>query len=317
MRKWTATFIFCASVYLLPLKAMEVDEHENALCSPLIIEIILNNVFIDVQTALTLSEVNQALYTIAGDSFWQSLYRQIHGDDKKQNDSLTFKQNYLLFNSVKATFATVNECRMKLSNIYQKHKWIKFGEVICKDNGELSSLETASQQKEKIYCTCLTMGMPSFMQNNPRTREAFDLALTQDVLVVLTTGRHSKSYPSIISDGDLHEIYPNVIWTTQCDEHGTICLYANFGKLVDIAIMPPEDGNTSLALAEFLAYLRWLRPDLSAVEIRLLVIEFSDQTEESKEKIPVGRILNCQSVIKAVLEHDRGLSGKREPSLDQ
>ncbi len=244
MKNWVATLILGFLLYFLPVKAMEDEVCENDLNSPLIIDLIFNNIFLDQQTTLNLSAVSKTLYSITSDSFWGNLYSQIHGNNNKLNESLTFKQNYILFHRVKAICYTGHACRMQLSDLTKENRWINFIEIVASDNGDLVTLRSAIEQKAKIYCTCWNIGSANAMQNNNNTREAFDLALNHDIIIVLDTGRHSTSYPSMISDGDLHQMYSNVIWTTQCDESGLLCPYANFGELIDIALVPPETGDT-------------------------------------------------------------------------
>jgi hypothetical protein len=111
----------------------------------------------------------------------------------------------------------------------KNNKWIKFNEVVC-SNFDSTVLANAAMQKVRVLCTRGLHAHPNEFVKNPHSRN-LKAALDNDVLVVLTAG-YGTSRSRMTSMGDLHQIYPNVIWVTECNCEGRLLPSANEGELV-------------------------------------------------------------------------------------
>jgi hypothetical protein len=234
------------------------------------------------------------------DTLWKAIFERIKGQKEKFFADSSYKKNLFSPFCILHTYLGNSEIALK---DYCQTNQIRYTEVLS--NNELISepeyidiMNQAISLNPQILCSLFneelfcweTMLIP-FLESIKK----------YDILLILSIGHGGISRHQVFKNKDLHKDYPNVIWMTSCHKNYKIKSYSNFGEIVDIALHRQRGVRYAIAeLAKFASYLRALRPDLSAQEIRKMIIETSKRTEESKVKIPNGGILDREAAIKAV-----------------
>ncbi len=234
----------------------------------------------------------QAIYQ--GEEFWRSLYLRKRGNGAKLVQDLSYKQNYCIPLLVCHTTDA-----LKLEKYHDQYDSSK---VVCQEfnSDKYSDYSKCEQDLTKILDSSPAVFCESFgphcrlLKSGPWTLNARQLAREKDVLVIFPVGNAGLRNSNICDGINLHEAFPNAIWTAS-----TIC--SNFGELVDV-VVSSSDGTSSSAiiLAKFVSQLRALRPGLTAPQIRSLIIKTATRTEDTQAKFPNGGILNPEAAINAV-----------------
>lgn len=140
----------------------------------------------------------------------------------------------------------------------------------------------------------------------------FKLFLDYDILLIIPAGDEMKEMPKFFS----HEEYKNVLIVGACDQDGRLSRRSNFGPMVRIAthqkyeanspwIDPENTNDSAFAVAELVFYMRSRRPDLNASDIISILLETARQTEETKEKMPLGGILDQEMALYSINDSKR------------
>ena len=272
------------------------------------LEIFATNADLDIDDYVHFASSNSIMYSlIAQDSFWKIVYRKLKGDNDKIKPELNYAQNYMKLISTLIIVHIAKESRLFTidNNLVKKFK-IEFREPVLFFTGHQhheNLIIQALEENPKVFGTCSNFFSGGFIWSAKKLK-ILDLSLSKDVLMVFPAGNESITCASDTLGFDEHEAYPNVLWVAACSPEGTLEAWTNTGSLIDIAAPSLDDGRgtaiSAFNVVKFVGQLRALRPELTALEIRSLLIKSADRTKESLQKIPCGGILNREAAIEAV-----------------
>lgn len=329
MRKNLAQLVAAslASVFLLlNLNAMEVPDPAIALPTEIWAYVLT---FCALSDVALFSEVSSACNVAANnDVLWEGFYlkRLSHTSCNKVRDDLSYKENLKIVSQptlvyhLSALGLNLSELVNKRNNQYKIviHEQRVDPPYLVPDRGQQIAGEIKQRLNERESLTILfsdfcfyeatsrpglanstTISMPDHW------RGLLDLAKEKDVLVVSPVHNIGQTFFLADMGGkDVHEIYPNIIFVTAHKKCLNIEHYAGVGDLVDIAALGQVpginfQGNTvaGFQVAELVSQMRSIRPDLTASEIRLLLLESAHKTAESQNKIPRGGILDAEAAF--------------------
>ena len=240
----------------------------------------------------------------SNEGFWEKAYIKKRGCAVKLKDTISYKENYkcVLFVCI-----CTNTCGLDNYSCEYKNNRMICQQMFSNDSMVSSELEAlylnALEKKPQVFCSSFGPLTYDSSQLSPSILKALKKAVDDDVLVVLPMGNSGignsgKSISSTIEGNDVHETFPNVVWTAACDSESHLPLYSNFGELADIAV-PNSNGTpgSAMVLAQFVTYLLTLNP-LSAKIVRQILISTATKHDN------VTRLsLNCEAAIKAVKEY--------------
>jgi hypothetical protein len=295
-------FFALLNQFLLPSYAMENQEPWQLLE----LDIIAYHVYLDIEDIFSLEQSNTAWQKIiADDSFWKIVYRRLEGTNEKIEKDLDYRKNYAqLTISTVFTHSCVDHKFVANNNNPLKHR-IKFHTINTPNSMTTPTyihfLNKYFTYDYKVFCSCF-----SIQKYFSDIEKIFEIALDKDMLLIFPAGNDGVFLKRDEGGFDLLEKYPNILFVAACESNGHIREYSNYGELVEIAVRDSDNlRGTSYAayrLGELVGTMRALRPDLSAVQIRSLIIHHADKTDTSRQKIPRGGILNDDALIKAVRE---------------
>jgi hypothetical protein len=299
---------------LLPccLGSCEIGAMENA--GPwnfLNLEIFATNADLDIDDYVHFANSNSVMYSlIAQDSFWKIIYRKLKRDNNKLKPELNYAQNYMKLISALTIVHLDTTCPLFTNdtNLVKKFK-IEYRELLLFADAHTqyeNLIIQALEEEPKVFGSFFSNFSGSFVWSENK-KKILDLSLSKDVLMVFPAHNYSETCASDALGFDLHEAYPNVVWVASCSPEGTLEVFTNIGTLIDIAAPSLDDRRgtaiSAFNVVKFVGQLRALRPELTALEIRSLLIKSADRTKESLQKIPCGGILNREAAIEAVKNH--------------
>lgn len=308
MQKFLLRVFLLASLGSFNVKAMNNEDPWQLL----MLDIIAAQADLEIEDYCHLAASNTKWHkVISSDDFWQVIYGRLKNDYCKIKKELSYKQNFkiLFFDQIRVSVHGLEGCPLTFDCPWVKQSRIKIQEIITQPEAMSEDhygnfLSEALSENIKIYGSSwgFYTGGPAMADS---LKKVLDLSLSKDVLMVFPAGNDGIHCQSDALGFDLHEAYPNVLWVGACSAEGVLEHFSNFGPFIDIAAPSSHAGKkgttlSALSVIQLVVPLRALRADLTAAEIRSLLIESSDRTEESKNKIPRGGILNCEAAITAV-----------------
>lgn len=230
------------------------------------------------------------------DEFWQSIYRKRFGHENKVSDQPYKEHLYgtFLFSHAGEEFSLMD-----------KAKYVYCQEMLSPNSLSQSVKNTlwqkALRQSPKVFCACHGPVYHGQQTLDPEISAFFDEALKLDVFVILPTGFSGQSIPCTVNDRDLHEIYPNVIWVTPCDDEGSLLSSSEHGPLIDIGVAISDSKlQATQIVALTVVDLRTIRPDLDAPAIRNLLLSTGRKTNNIR-----GGWLDRDAAIAATTDYEK------------
>jgi|GEM_PF-6570901 len=153
----------------------------------------------------------------------------------------------------------------------------------------------------KVICATISLYAGENVIDN-HVADIFERAKKDDVLLVLPVNNNPIFLPSNALGYDIHERYPNILWVTAAADSAHLVFFAGFGGLVDLAALGSEGSCFSVINMEHvLGNFRSVRRDLSAAQIRTILLKTADQTKETKAKHLTGGFFNPDKALDAIV----------------
>lgn len=295
--------ILCITAGEIRIFAMEQsDTLLNTLQAELVFYMVIGNG--EIKDVAALSLLNKRWHALMESEFlWGQLYIKRMTHPEKLDDEKTYKDNFKMACEPVRVYYISPPNLLNHELIYDVGT--KVIEEVSEGLSEMSSTNILAEAFQKailkasrvVFCGYgLYHGEPTLPASQ---KGILDSAKEQDILLVLCAGNSATFVSSNALDlGDIHALYPNVLWVTAHDENKRLCHFANYGTLVDVAAKGKSGTlEASSSLCKFLGYMRWLRPDLKAEEVRNVMLKSVEVTDETKDKIPNGGIFNINQIL--------------------